>query len=135
MTKELVCWKCGTKIGEQDLPISRRSECRTCTADLHVCIMCRFYNLKLDTKCEHLTADAVREKERANFCDHLKPRKNAHEPVVDVASEKVKTELAALFGAEESPETDVVKLAQQEKDKSREELDKLFGNNKNNNNE
>ena len=135
MAKELVCWKCGTKIGERDLPIFRRSECRTCTADLHVCIMCRFYNPKLDTKCEHLTADAVREKERANFCDHLKPRKNAHEPVVDVASEKVKTELAALFGAEEAPETDVVKLAQQEKDKSREELDKLFGNNKNNNNE
>lgn len=135
VAKELVCWKCGTKIDDGDLPVSRRSECRACHADLHICIMCKFYNPRLDKKCEHLTADAVREKERSNFCDHFKPRKNAHEPMIDNASEKAKSELAALFGAEASDETDVVKLAQQEKDKARIELEKLFGKNDNNNNE
>jgi len=135
LIKELVCWKCGIKIEERDLPISRHSECRTCHADLHICIMCRFYNPRLDKKCEHLTADAVREKERSNFCDQFRPRKDAHKPVVDVASEKAKLELASLFGVAASDETDVVKLAQQEKDKARAELEKLFGKNDNNNNE
>ncbi|MDH5191202.1 MAG: hypothetical protein OEW89_08125 [Gammaproteobacteria bacterium] len=133
MAKELVCWKCGSNIAEGDLPISRRSLCRTCNADLHTCIMCKFYNPKLDTKCGHLTADAVREKERANFCDHFRPRKDAHKPVVDTASEKAKAQLASLFG-DGSVETDAVKRVQQEKDKALSELEKLFGNNENNNN-
>lgn len=132
MTNRLVCWKCGTEIPAADLPVSRRSECRKCYADLHVCVMCRFFSPKLDTKCSHLTADSVREKERSNFCDHFRPRPNAHMPMVDVKAEKAKSELAALFGSGNEESTPAVKT---DADRAREELEKLFGTQDKNNNE
>jgi len=40
------CWKCGAPLGDLPIPLSRIAECRACSASLHVCRMCLFYDTK-----------------------------------------------------------------------------------------
>jgi hypothetical protein len=57
---EIGCWKCGASLAALALPFGRTERCRACGADLHTCKICALY-------------DPLRDKERANFCDHFKP--------------------------------------------------------------
>ena len=50
-----------------------RDECLKCRSDLHVCKNCEFYDPKVYNECRETSADVVREKERANFCDFFSP--------------------------------------------------------------
>ncbi len=47
----------------------RRDECPFCSADLHCCRNCRFYDPAAPKQCREPQAELVREKEKANFCD------------------------------------------------------------------
>jgi hypothetical protein len=49
-----------------------RANC-DCGADLHVCKNCEFYDPKVYNECRETSADVVREKERANFCEYFQP--------------------------------------------------------------
>jgi len=49
-----------------------RSECPHCKEDLHSCINCQFYDPKVYNECKETSADVVREKKRANYCDYFK---------------------------------------------------------------
>jgi hypothetical protein len=49
--------------------IGRRDECPSCSADLHCCLNCRFYDRSAPKQCREPQADLVREKDKANFCD------------------------------------------------------------------
>jgi len=49
--------------------IGRRDECPHCSADLHCCLNCRFYDRSAPKQCREPQAGLVREKEKANFCD------------------------------------------------------------------
>lgn len=62
------CLGCGTEITLAASP-GRRDECPTCGADLHVCRNCRHYDRTVYNECRETSADVVREKDRANFCD------------------------------------------------------------------
>ena len=44
MSHALKCWKCGASLAELSLPLRRTDECRACRAELHVCLMCEFYD-------------------------------------------------------------------------------------------
>lgn len=75
--------------------IGRRDECPFCRADLHVCKNCEFYDPKAYNECREPSADVVKEKDRANFCDYFSPRKGSAGGVDKAAALKAAAE--ALF--------------------------------------
>ncbi len=54
--------------------IGRREECQFCKSDLHACKNCEMYEPKSYNECKEPSAEVVKEKERANFCDYFKAR-------------------------------------------------------------
>lgn len=124
MTESLVCWHCGASIEELPLLLSRRAECPACNADLHVCLMCAFYDERAAQSCSEPVADEVKAKDKANFCGYFQPRAGAYAPGNDEAAARARAELEALFGlapppAQEGDESEEVRRA-------REELERLF---------
>jgi hypothetical protein len=126
MTKDLVCWRCGTPLHGLILPLSRRETCRACGAEIHVCRMCAFYDPRITGGCREDRAEEVSEKEGANFCDWFKPRPDAYQPRDEAAARTARAQLEALFGETQSsgPGSDGPKT---EAERAREELERLFG--------
>lgn len=56
-----------------DNKVGFRDECDKCGTDLHACKCCRFYDPGAYNECRESSADIVREKERANYCDYFEP--------------------------------------------------------------
>ena len=129
MSDGLLCWKCGAALDGLLMPLSRRAECESCHADLHVCRLCTYYDPGAISGCDEPRAEEVRDQERANFCDYFKPRPGAYEAADNAETMKAKAELAALFGVEaEKPASGPARnSAAAESDAAREELDRLFG--------
>jgi hypothetical protein len=98
MSHALRCWKCGTSLAELSLPLRRVDECRSCGAELHVCRMCEFYDTRVAKSCRETIAEEVKDKERANFCDYLRPTESAYRPQQQSEAARAKAELEALFG-------------------------------------
>ena len=98
MSHSLRCWKCGASLAELSLPLRRTDECRVCRAELHVCLMCEFYDTSVAKSCRETIAEEVKDKQRANFCDYFRPSDRAYRPGDQSAADKAKAELEALFG-------------------------------------
>lgn len=66
-----ICFNCEKKL---DLlqGFSRREECPHCHADVHSCKNCTFYDINSYNECREPSADVVKEKDRANYCDYFK---------------------------------------------------------------
>lgn len=94
----LKCWKCGADVESVPRPFSRFAECPGCKAELHVCRMCRHYDLRYVGQCNHDFADKVLIKDKANFCSHFKPSPRAFEGAGDPEKEKAEQALQSLFG-------------------------------------
>jgi hypothetical protein len=92
----LACWKCGAALADLSLPLRRTDECRACRAEIHVCRMCRFYDIRKANQCAEPVADPVQNKERANFCGYLEPVAGRFRPAND-AAEEARSALDALF--------------------------------------
>ena len=98
MAHGLVCWKCGADLAHLSLPLSRRDECARCRAELHVCRMCVEYDVAVAKHCREPTAEEVRDKQGANFCDFFRPRPGAYQPPDRTAVDSARAELERLFG-------------------------------------
>ena len=98
MAHELQCWKCGASLAALSLPLRRLEECKQCRAELHVCRMCVDYDTRVAKHCREPTAEEVRDKTSANFCDHYKPRPGAYQAPDTAAISAAQAELARLFG-------------------------------------
>lgn len=98
MPHELICWKCGKSLATLSLPFGRRDTCLGCRAELHVCRMCIEFDPNVADQCREPTADTVHDKERANFCDHYRPRAEAWQGQSHSAAEAARAELDKLFG-------------------------------------
>jgi hypothetical protein len=97
MAHDLVCWQCGASLSALTLPLRRLDECH-CRAELHVCRMCVEYDTSVAKHCREPTAEEVRDKTRANFCDHFKPRAAAYTRPYSAAISAAQAALAKLFG-------------------------------------
>ncbi len=114
------CWKCGEKVEDIPLPLSRAETCRKCLADLHTCRQCEFYDTSKASACREPVAEHVSDKIRANFCGYLtinnNPISHAGMKDSDVGA------LGELFGLDAaqalSPSTD---------EQAKNALDNLFG--------
>lgn len=96
MTDGLVCWKCGGSLAELSLPLLRTEECRACRAELHVCLMCRFYDTTKARQCAEPVAEPVQDKGRANFCGYFEPVAGRFRPA-SPAADSARAALDALF--------------------------------------
>jgi hypothetical protein len=59
--------------------------------------MCVEYDTSYAKHCKEPTAEEVRKKDEANFCDHFKPRPGAFQPKNDAEVAKAKSALDDLF--------------------------------------
>lgn len=98
MSDNLSCYRCGADLAALSLPLSRRDQCPSCSADLHVCKMCVSYDSGVSRQCREDGAEDVKEKERPNFCDWFKPSAKAFEPDRKSAAEDAAAALEDLFG-------------------------------------
>ncbi len=98
MAHDLVCWKCGASLAALTLPLRRLEECPKCRAQQHVCRMCVDYNTRVAKHCREPTAEEVRDKEHANFCDFFKPRPAAYLAPDTAELERARAQLDRLFG-------------------------------------
>jgi hypothetical protein len=97
MAHSLVCWKCGASLAALSLPLRRLDVCKACRAELHVCRLCVEYDVRYATHCREPTAEEVRNKQEANFCDHFRPREGAFAAPDSTEIERSKAALDALF--------------------------------------
>ena len=65
-----VCFKCGHVLPAREL-IFRATTCEECTSDVRVCRNCGFYEPGAHWDCRETVPEAVREKDRANFCEYF----------------------------------------------------------------
>lgn len=63
------CFSCGQSGNYEK--VGRRDSCNSCSADLHVCYNCNFYDATAYNECREPQADRVLEKGRSNFCDYF----------------------------------------------------------------
>lgn len=96
--EDLYCYRCGAVLSGLPLPLSRREECPSCRAELHVCRMCVHYAPRLARACDEDDAPDVRDKESANFCDYFRPSPDAFDGSRAAADAAAQAELARLFG-------------------------------------
>jgi len=97
MSHSLVCWRCGASLASLSLPLRRLEVCKACNAELHVCKMCVEYDTSYAKHCKEPTAEEVRKKDEANFCDHFKPRAGAFVPKDEAEIARSKSALDDLF--------------------------------------
>jgi len=95
--KNLVCWQCGASLAELSMPLRRLDVCPKCHKELHVCKMCVEYDIRVAKHCREPTAEEIQHKEKANFCDHFKPKANAFIQPDIIGIDKARSELDRLF--------------------------------------
>lgn len=132
--ESLVCWKCGASLKDVPRPITRHSNCLSCYAELHSCVMCKRYDTRYPNRCSDERADPPVHKDSANFCDYFAPRPGTFDAGGKKASKRAQAELEALFGGQDSTDADATAeedgsddAPETEEERARRELDKLFG--------
>lgn len=70
----MICWKCKKEF-LRDEKIVRTSTCPYCSADLHVCKACAFYEVGAHYDCHETIDECVTDKVRGNFCEYFSPSK------------------------------------------------------------
>lgn len=98
MSHNIACYRCGESLAALSLPLSRRDQCPQCSADIHVCKMCRHFDPRVTRQCREDGAEDVTEKERPNFCDWFIAREDAFDPDKKSESDAAIEALDALFG-------------------------------------
>jgi len=68
----VICAGCQADLGRLD-SVGRRDTCPSCSADLHSCRNCRFYDPRSYNECREPQAERVLDKTRSNFCDYFAP--------------------------------------------------------------
>lgn len=130
-TFEVICSECQTPaLFDGHLPF--REECERCSADLHICLTCRFHDRFAADECRETSADPVARKDRRNLCEYWKPKSQTAE--AETAEAAAKAKLAALFGeapaeqpAARSEDDDDTDAKVSEVDAAKAKLNALFG--------
>jgi len=66
------CNKCQKALKHlSDGKVGRTESCPYCSADLHVCNNCKFFDEASYNSCREPQADRVLDKAKSNFCDYF----------------------------------------------------------------
>jgi len=80
-----------------------KETCEGCSAYLHCCLNCRFYDPTKNNQCSSPTADWVPDKENCNFCDDFQFADRKPGDSDDTPLKRTRSALDNLFGDEETP--------------------------------
>lgn len=114
----MICWKCGKE--NNFTQVFRNTECEVCGADLHCCRQCEFYSAESHFNCRETVPEPVADKEKANFCDFFRAKKDGVKASSDKA-DAARSAAAALFGNAEPVSDNSV-------DSAKNAFNSLFGN-------
>jgi hypothetical protein len=90
------CYKCGQTLSETyKVMVGRADHCPSCMADIRTCRMCQFYDPSSYNECREPSADRVKDKEKANFCDYFKIGSSYNDP--DKERQDLLAKAQALF--------------------------------------
>ncbi|OFV94614.1 MAG: hypothetical protein A3F68_11160 [Acidobacteria bacterium RIFCSPLOWO2_12_FULL_54_10] len=66
------CFQCGQSVrllsGQKVL---KSDTCTKCSADLHCCRNCRFFDPSVHNQCQETQAEWVSRKDKTNYCDYF----------------------------------------------------------------
>ncbi|MGE3975801.1 MAG: hypothetical protein AB7F59_14850 [Bdellovibrionales bacterium] len=93
---QVICFQCHTELVFAD-QVGFRAECTKCHADAHVCKNCIHYDPKVYNECKEPSADKVRDRDRANYCEYFKPRSSASSEAPGKAKTDLLSAAEALF--------------------------------------
>lgn len=131
--QEYCCWQCGVELKELMFPISRRDECPSCRAELHVCRFCQHFDSRVADQCREDRAEAVTDKQAANFCDFFSPSTQAFSAQEQKRGSDARSAAEALFSGGAESESDLAdggargESRDEKAEQARAELKKLFG--------
>jgi hypothetical protein len=126
-SSNLSCWKCGTSLADVLIPFSRLAKCKTCNTDLHVCLMCKFYDATVSNSCAEPVADKVTNKKLKNFCGFFQPDPAAFKRASSTKSDNAKSQLDSLFGLNKEAGATVEASTLSAEEIARQKLEQLFG--------
>lgn len=86
------CYSCGKKVNLSAM-VSRHDRCESCYADMRVCKMCTFYDVKAYNECREPSAERIVDKTKANFCDYFNLSSGTAQP----SKEDLWSQADALF--------------------------------------
>ena len=89
------CYNCGK---EFEVRVYRNTECYSCGKDAKVCLNCKFYSPGSHWDCGENIREAVREKDRANFCDFFELSSNYKGSTGKNKEDDAKKDFDSLFG-------------------------------------
>jgi len=92
------CYKCNNTIEHHD-NISRQDSCSNCNFDLKVCLNCTHYDVLKNKECHESAtlSEAVKDKEKANFCDYFKFKSTHKKAHLTNPSDELLSAAEALF--------------------------------------
>jgi len=99
-----VCHRCKREwVSEKKQPAVKEF-CENCTAYLHCCLNCRFYDEHAHNKCRIPTTDWVGDRAGCNFCDEFDFADADTDSKESGADDNARKALHGLFGdADEKP--------------------------------
>jgi DNA-directed RNA polymerase subunit RPC12/RpoP len=118
------CYKCkdelvfDVKVGERP-QIGRRDQCPTCTAYLHCCYNCRFWDPDVHNQCTENQGEFIRDRAEGNFCLYFTFRTIVESGEDEAA--KAKSRLDSMFGAPRAA------MSPKSADEAKARLEALFG--------
>lgn len=71
----MICYNCSQQIELEQKP-GRKDTCPKCSAYLHCCRNCRFYDKTAHNQCLEPQAEWVQDKESGNFCEYFEVANN-----------------------------------------------------------
>ena len=88
------CVHCGSE--HEATTVGFKAVCETCGRYLHSCVQCRLYS---ETRhCLSSTTEAVRDVERANFCEEFQPRDVRNSEDGRISDDRARRSFDDLFG-------------------------------------
>jgi hypothetical protein len=92
-----MCFFCGAVLPEGR--IGFRDLCAACGKELHVCRNCKFFKPGVYRDCAETVPEAVRDKERLNFCEYFRPNMNLQGGEAAAKASAAKKSFDNLFGS------------------------------------
>ncbi len=75
-TRMKTCARCGGVLSST-MEVFRTTACPDCGADLRTCLNCHFYQKGAHWDCRETISEAVRDKDKGNFCDWFRFRESS----------------------------------------------------------
>lgn len=92
-----MCFFCGSTLPEGR--IGFRDLCPVCSKEIHVCRNCGFFKPGVYRDCTETVPEAVRDKDRLNFCEYFKPGGKAQDGGPAAKAKAAKASFDELFGS------------------------------------